>query len=101
LASILRAYTTLEKITTKKIPFYLTYGLDSIVPSIEFEYPTFQILMDQRMGVEKSNQHTLRWFELIEEHKDATLEETYREQFKRKTTYDKPSYKNEGLSYEH
>jgi hypothetical protein len=27
---------------------------------------------------------------LIEEHKDAALKETYRQQFKRKTTYDKP-----------
>lgn len=39
LPSALWAYRTAEKITTKRTPFYLTYGLDSIIP-VEFEVPT-------------------------------------------------------------
>jgi hypothetical protein len=33
--------------------------------------------MDQRMGVEESQQHKLGQFEMIKEERDAALEETY------------------------
>ena len=88
LASVLWAYRTAEKITTRRTPFYLTYGLDSIVP-IEFDLPTYRILHSTRLGVEESQLWRLHQLEQVEEDRDFALEETKRQQARRKHIYDK------------
>ena len=88
LASVLWAYRTAEKITTKQTPFYLTYGLHSVVP-IEFEVPTFRILHHSRLGVEASQAYRLQQLEKMEEDRDLALQHTYLQQAQRKKAYDK------------
>src|SRR5450759_3192355 len=64
-SSVLWAYRTVEKITTRRTPFYLTYGLDSIVP-IEFDLPTYRIINSPRLGVEASQLCRLQQLEQVE-----------------------------------
>ena len=88
LASVLWAYRIVEKITTRRTPFYLTYGLDSIVP-IEFSLPTYRIIHSQRLDVEESQLQRLQQLEQVEEDRDTALQHTYIQQAQRKKAYDK------------
>lgn len=42
------AYRTAEKITTLHLRFYLTYGLDNIIP-IEFSFPIERLFVPNRL----------------------------------------------------
>ena len=88
LSSVLWAYRTAEKVTTRKTPFYLTYGHDSVVP-IEFDIPTYRLWDDRRLGIEESQIHRLQSFEKLEEDRNASLAETEKQQSRRKFLYDK------------
>jgi len=88
LSLVLWAYRTAEKITTRKTPFYLTYGLDSLVP-VEFDVPTYRLIEDRRLGIEESQLHRLQSFELLEEDRNASSAENVKQQAKRKILYDK------------
>jgi transposase InsO family protein len=87
LHSALWAYRTAEKITTLRTPFYLTYGLDSIVP-IEMEIPTERTLIPQRLSESESLQCRLLTITTLEENRLLALERTVLQQAKRKTAYD-------------
>lgn len=87
LPSALWAYRTAEKITTKKTPFFLTYGLDSIIP-VEFEIPTHRILELARLNEEDSLNCRYDTLDLLEEERLLALQETGVQQTKRKLRYD-------------
>ena len=98
LSSVLWAYRTAEKITTKRTPFYLTYGLDVLTP-IEFDLPTYRILDSRRLSIEDSQTIRLQSIEKLEEDRTYALLENTTQQFKRKKAYDKklkPSAIQEG-----
>ncbi|CAM6093914.1 unnamed protein product [Calypogeia fissa] len=88
LHSALWAYRTAEKVTTKQTPFYLVYGLHSVVP-VEFELSTHRICEDARMGAEESQLIRLQDLEKLEEDRLQALEETVRQQSGRSRRYDK------------
>lgn len=88
LPSALWAYRTAEKIMTKRTPFYLTYGLDSIIP-VEFELPTKWILISEREPEAESNMCRYAGIQKLEEDRLISLEETSLQQGKRNVTYDK------------
>jgi hypothetical protein len=52
------AYRTADKITTRQTPFYIVYGLHSIVP-VEFEIPTQHISVEERLTEEESQAERL------------------------------------------
>jgi hypothetical protein len=66
LQSALWAYRTAKKITTKRSPFYLVYGMDSIMP-VEFEVPTYQTSTAERLSLESSLSPRLQEIEKLEE----------------------------------
>lgn len=88
LHSALWAYRTAKKITTLRTPFYLTYGLDSIIP-IEFSIPTERLLVSERLPPEESLASRLVTINCLDENRLLALETTIAVQGKRKSTYDK------------
>ncbi|KAL3701656.1 hypothetical protein R1sor_019678 [Riccia sorocarpa] len=68
------AYRTAEKITTKRTPYYLTYGLNSILP-IEFEVPTYRILCEERLFDEDSQDHRHQQLIKLEEDREQSKED--------------------------
>jgi hypothetical protein len=87
LQSALWAYRPAEKITTKITPFYSVYGIDSVMP-VEFEVPTYQTLIAERLSPESSLSPRLQEIEKLEEDRFFSLDETYKQQFFRKLRYD-------------
>ncbi|KAL2641652.1 hypothetical protein R1flu_009239 [Riccia fluitans] len=53
LDAALWAFRNNEKITTKQTPFFLAYGMHPIMP-IEFETPTYRVLVQDRLPMEES-----------------------------------------------
>lgn len=82
------AYRTAEKITTRRTPYYLTYGMNPILP-IEFEVPTYRILCEERLSEEESELFRLEHLLKIEEDREQALEDTRVIQAKRKEKHDK------------
>ena len=87
LASALWAYRTAQKITTKRTPFYLVYGMDSIMP-VEFDIPTYRISTTERLDPEESLSPRLHDLDKLEEDRLLSLDETYKQQLFRKLKYD-------------
>jgi transposase InsO family protein len=87
LQSAIWAYRTDEKITTKRTPFYLVYGMDSIMP-VEFEVPTYQTSTAERLSPESIPSPRLQEIEKLEEDRFFSLDETYKQQFLSKLRYD-------------
>jgi hypothetical protein len=86
LQSAIWAYTTAEKINTKRTPFYLVHGMDSIMP-VEFEIPTYRISSKERLTPEESLSHRLNDIDKLEEDRLFSLDETYKQQLFRKLKY--------------
>ncbi|KAL3698608.1 hypothetical protein R1sor_012684 [Riccia sorocarpa] len=88
LPAALWAYRTAEKITTKKTPYYLTYGFNPILP-VEFEVPTYRILCEERLSDEESQIHRLQQLIQLDEDREQASEDTKSIQEKRKENHDK------------
>jgi hypothetical protein len=86
LHSALWAYRTAEKITTRQTPFYMVYGLHSIMP-VEFEIPTQRVSIEERLPEEESQAERLLQLQKLEEDRMYALEETERQQAKRSKKY--------------
>jgi hypothetical protein len=71
----------------KRTPFYLVYGMDSIMP-VEFEVPTYQNSTAERLSPEASLSPRLQEIEKVEEDRFFSLDKTYKQQFFRKLRYD-------------
>jgi hypothetical protein len=87
LQSALWAYCTAEKITIKRTPFYLVYGMDNIM-SVEFKMPTYRICTTNWLSLEESLVPRLEDLENLEEDRLFSLDETYKQQLFRKDKYD-------------
>nr|XP_024364661.1 uncharacterized protein LOC112276995 [Physcomitrium patens] len=87
LSAALWAYRTAEKITTRRTPYYLTYGINPILP-VEFEVPTHRVLSADRLSVEESQE--VRFLQLIqlEENRDEARDFTLDIQERRKKNHD-------------
>ncbi|KAL3675122.1 hypothetical protein R1sor_025070 [Riccia sorocarpa] len=88
LPAVLWAYRKAEKITTKRTPYYLTYGLNPILP-IEFEVPTYRILCDERLSDEDSQDHRHQQLVKLEEDREQSKSDVAAIQQKRKENHDK------------
>ncbi|KAL3697673.1 hypothetical protein R1sor_011749 [Riccia sorocarpa] len=82
------AYRTAEKITTKRTPYYLTYGLNPILP-IEFEVPTYRILCEERLSDEDSQDHRHQQLVKLKEDREQSKSDVAVIQQKRKENHDK------------
>jgi transposase InsO family protein len=96
LYSALWAYRTAFKVTHNRTPFYLAFGLDSVVP-IEFDILTYRTFELQRMSVEESMLERMKQLDQLEEDRYLALEHTKKIQDRRKKYFDKklhtPQYK--------
>ncbi|KAL3690876.1 hypothetical protein R1sor_004527 [Riccia sorocarpa] len=88
LPATLWAYRTAAKITNKRIPYYLTYGLNPILP-IEFEVPTYRILCEERLADEDSQDHRHQQLVKLEEDREQSKSDVTTIQQKRKENHDK------------
>ncbi|KAL3679659.1 hypothetical protein R1sor_022615 [Riccia sorocarpa] len=75
LPAALWAYRTAEKITTKRTPYYLTYGMSPILP-VEFEVPSYRITCEERLSEEDSQLIRLQQLTQLEEDRDKAKEDT-------------------------
>ncbi|KAL3694004.1 hypothetical protein R1sor_007655 [Riccia sorocarpa] len=94
LPAALWAYRTAEKITTKRTPYYLTYGMSSILP-VEFEVPSYRITCEERLSEEDSQLIRLQQLTQLEEDRDKAKEDTAAIQRKRKEHHDKKIRKHD------
>jgi hypothetical protein len=75
-----------KKITIKRTLFYLVYGMDSIM-HVEFEMPTYQISITDRLPLKKSLVPRLEDLEKLEKKRLFAVDETYKQQLFKKNKY--------------
>ncbi|KAL3687533.1 hypothetical protein R1sor_013842 [Riccia sorocarpa] len=80
--------TEKKKVTTRQTPYFLTYGFHPIMP-VEFEVPTYRVLVEDRLSEEESQLHRLRDLCQLEEAREEALELTKKIQERRKELHDK------------
>lgn len=86
LPSALWAYCTAEKIITKHTPFYLVYGLHSVM-LVKFDFPTAWVQLPERQSLLDSQTLRLEQFDRLEEDWHHALMETEGQQDWRATRY--------------
>ncbi|KAL3684965.1 hypothetical protein R1sor_002987 [Riccia sorocarpa] len=86
--SVLLAFSTAQKTTTKCTPYFLCYGLEPVLP-IEMDIPTLRVHIQERLKVEDSLQEQRLVLTRLEEERVRVKEEAEILQKKRNERYDR------------